>query len=46
MVTTLIMSSKLATLGLFKIKVFWNKNYDVIISTHDVTNRTFLRDLE
>ena len=27
----------LATLGLLKIKVFWNKGYDVIISGHDVT---------
>ena len=27
----------LATPGLLKIKVFWNKGYDVIISGHDVT---------
>ena len=28
---------KLATLGFLKIKVFWNKRYEVIISVHDVT---------
>ena len=33
-----LMSPKLATLGLLKIKVFWNKGYDAIISAHDVTN--------
>ena len=35
------MSAKMATLGLLKITVFWNKDYDVIISVDDVTN-TFL----
>ena len=38
MVTILMMSAKVATLGLLKIKIFWNKCYDVIISAHDVTN--------
>ena len=33
-----LMSPKLANLGLLKIKVFWNKGYDAIISAHDVTN--------
>ena len=37
MVTILIMSAKMATSDLLKIKVFWNKVYDVIISDHDVT---------
>ena len=37
MVTILIMSAKMATPDLLKIKVFWNKVYDVIISDHDVT---------
>ena len=32
MVTILMMSSKMATLGLYKINVFRNKGYDVIIS--------------
>ena len=31
----------MATLGLLKITVFWNKDYDVIISVDDFTN-TFL----
>ena len=33
------MSAKVATLGLIKIKVLWGKDYDVIISVHDVTNK-------
>ena len=36
---TLMMSVKIFTLGHLKIKVFWNKGYDVIISLHDVTNK-------
>ena len=39
MVTILMMSAKMATLGLLKIKVFWNKGYDVITSVCDVTNK-------
>ena len=38
MVATLMMSAKLATLGLIKIKAFWNKGYEIIISLHDTTN--------
>ena len=37
------MSAKLVTLGLLKIKVFWNKSYDVIISVYDVSNGTLSR---
>ena len=44
MVTILMMSAKLATLGLLKIKVFWNKGYYVIISVHDVNSRILPRD--
>ena len=44
MVAILMMSAKMATLGLLKIKVFWNKGYDVIISVHDVTNKILSRD--
>ena len=44
MVTILMMSAKMATLGLLKIRVFWNKGYDVIISTHDVTNKFLSHD--
>ena len=39
----ILMSAKLATLGLLKIKVFWSKVYDVIFSVHDVTNKLFSR---
>ena len=39
MVAILMMSAKLATLGLLKIKVFSKKNYDVIIYTHDISNQ-------
>ena len=39
-----MMPAKLATLGLRKIKVFWNKGYDVIISVHDVASKVSLRD--
>ena len=37
------MSAKLATSDL-KIKIFWNKGYDVIVSLHDVTNNILLQD--
>ena len=39
-----MMSAKLATLDLLKIKVFWNKRYVVIISVHEVTNKILSRD--
>ena len=39
MVTILMMSPKMATLGLLKIKVFQNKGYDVIMVIHDVTSK-------
>ena len=39
MVTILMMSAKLATLGLLKIKVFRKKGYDVIIFFYDVANK-------
>ena len=38
-VVLLMMSAKLATLGLLKIKLFSNKDYDIIISVHDITNK-------
>ena len=37
------MSAKLATPGLLKIMVFWNKGYDVIIPVDDVTNKVLSR---
>ena len=39
-----MMSAKLTTLGLLKIKLFRNKCYDVIISVHDVTNKSLPHD--
>ena len=39
MVAILMMSGKLANLGPFKVKVFWNKGYDAIIPSHDITNK-------
>ena len=44
MVAILIMSAKLATLGLLKIKLLWNKGYDVIISVHYVISKILSRD--
>ena len=44
MVTLLMMSGKIATPDLLKIKVFGRKGYDVIISIHDVTSRFLSRD--
>ena len=43
MVTILIMSAKMTTLGLLKIRVFWNKGYDIIIFVYDVTNKFLSR---
>ena len=42
MVAILIMSAKLATLGLLKIKLFWKNLYDVIISAHIVMIKFYL----
>ena len=44
MIAILMMSAKLATLDLLKIKVFWDKVYDITISIHYVTNKFLLRD--
>ena len=44
MVTILVMSAKMAALGLLKIKVFRNKGYDSIISVYDVINKILSRD--
>ena len=44
MVELLMMSAKLATLGLFKIKVIWNKGYDVINSLCDVISKILSHD--
>ena len=39
-----MVSIKMATLGLLEIKVYWNKGYDVIIDSHDVTNQILSSD--
>ena len=44
MVAGLMTLAKLATLGLLKINVFWNKGCNVIVFVHDVTNKILLRD--
>ena len=45
MVAILMMtvSAKLATLGLLKTRVFWNKGFDVKIFFHDVVNKVLSR---
>ena len=44
MVPTLMMSAKMATLGLLKIKVFWNKLYYVITSVSDFNTKILSHD--
>ena len=44
MVAIFMMSVKLATLSLSKIKLFYNKGHDVIIFTHDVTSKILLHE--
>ena len=45
MAAILMMSAKLATqICLLKVKVFWNKGCDAIISANEVTNKILLRD--
>ena len=39
-----MMSTKMATPGLLKIMVFWNKGYGIIISVDDITNKSLSRD--
>ena len=43
-VKILMMSAKMATSDLLEKKVFWNKDYDVIIYVHDVSNKNLSRD--
>ena len=44
MVTILMISQKMATLGLLKIMVFQNKGYEVITSVYYVTNKVLSSD--
>ena len=45
LVTILMISAKMASPCLLKIKVFWNKSYEVIASVHNVTTKILSRDL-
>ena len=44
LVTILMISAKIVTLALLKVKLFSNNSYGVIISDHDVTNETLSCD--
>ena len=44
MVTMLMLSAKLATPGLLKIKIFQNKGYAVIILDYDVSSKILSLD--
>ena len=44
MVTILVMSVKMATLGLLKITLFRNKGYEIIISLNDVISKNLSGD--
>ena len=44
MLAVLMMSAKLATLGLLKIRVFWNKSFNAIISAHEINNKNLSCD--
>ena len=39
-----MMSAKMVTPGLLQTMVFWNKGYDIIIPSHDVTNKVLSCD--
>ena len=42
MVTILMMSGKV--IGLLKIKIFWNEDYDAMIFAHDFANKILLNN--
>ena len=44
MVAILMVHSKLATLGVLKTKLFWNKIYDILVLVHKVTNKILSSD--
>ena len=41
MATILMMSAKITTPGLLKIRVFWNKGYDVTFFAYDASSSKF-----
>ena len=44
MVIVLMMPAKLASLGIFQIKLCWDKSYEDIVSVHQGTNKNLLHD--
>ena len=44
MIVTFGISVKLASPSFLKIKVFWNKGYEVIISAHNIISKILSRD--
>ena len=44
MVPILMMSAKITTPGLLKVRVFWNNDYDAIITVHDLINKILSRN--
>ena len=44
MITILMVSEKIAALGLIQLKIFWNKSNDLKIFVYEVTKKKFLRD--
>ena len=44
MVAILIMSAKITTPDLLKVRVFWNNGYDVIVSVNEVINKILSRN--
>ena len=41
---TILMSAKMVRPGILKRKVCWNKDYEIMISVHDVTNEMLSHD--
>ena len=44
MIASLVMSSKFVIPGVLKIKVVWNKVYDVLIPAYDIINKVSSHD--
>ena len=44
MTTIFMISAEMTTAALLKVKVFWNKGYDITISVHNVIKKILLRD--
>ena len=46
LINMVMISANLATPGLLKIKIFWNKGYDVIVLDYGITNKILSRDAD